>query len=339
MAERGDAASVICASTRLRDEWYVVADDAELRRGPWPVRLLGERFVVWRDDAGAVLAARDRCPHREAPLSIGTVEGDRLVCAYHGWAFGRDGTCLAVPSSGPGAAIPSSAALDLLPVRVAYGLVWLSPGAPRGEPPSIPEDADPSFRRLNAGTEVWATSVTRMVDNFCDVAHFPWVHPVTLGVAVEPHVEPFSVEALDDDFTGYRYAVDVDNAAGARVHQTMTTGFALPFTVRSTTHFDSGPDAGSDRILLLCSTPVDAVTSLFTFVVWRNAADGVDDDDQLAFDRAVGAEDRAMLEQLAGELPLDPSTTVNVRADRLSVEWRRRLQRLVCDAPAPGSPT
>lgn len=334
--------SAICDSAALRDQWYVVADGAELDRGPRPVQVLGERFVVWRGESGVVAAARDRCPHREAPLSIGTVQGGQLVCAYHGWSFDEVGTCVAIPSSGPGATIPSSAALDLLPVRERHGLVWMSPGRPTGEPPRIPEDDDRSYRRINAGTEVWRTSVTRMVDNFCDVAHFPWVHPVTLGVAVESRVAPISVEPLDAHFTGYRYSVEVDNAAGARVRQTMTTGFALPFTVRSTTHLESGPDAGSDRVLLLCSTPIDAVSSLFTFVVWRDADegldDGVDDEDQLAFDRAVGAEDRAMLERLPGELPLDAAATVNVQADRLSVEWRRQLRQLVRGGPGPGRP-
>jgi hypothetical protein len=106
--------------------------------------------------------------------------------------------------------------------------------------------------------------------------------------------------------------------------------------VRSTTHFETGPDAMTDRILLLCSTPIDASTSLFTFVVWRNSESGVGDEDQLAFDRAVGAEDRAMLEQLPGELPLDAAGTVNVRADRLSIEWRRQLRLLVLGEPEPG---
>ncbi|HUV18665.1 MAG TPA: hypothetical protein VMW33_09310, partial [Ilumatobacteraceae bacterium] len=95
------------------------------------------------------------------------------------------------------------------------------------------------------------------------------------------------------------------------------------------TFYESGPRAGHDRVLLLCATPIDDVTSLFTFVSWRNHDHELPVEEFLAFDRAIGAEDRAMLERVGGVLPLDPSATVNVRADRLSVEWRRQFAALL----------
>ena len=316
----------------MLDQWYVVGESASVTDSPFSATLLGRGFVLWRTADGSVSAAVDRCPHREALLSLGDLRDGDLVCPYHGWSFDGSGACTQIPASGPEGPIPSSAHLDLVAVRDQYGLIWLSPGQPRGEPPKIPEDVDPAFRRLNTTCETWTTSVTRMVDNFCDVAHFPFVHAVTLGADVAPRVAPYHVEDLDSDFVGYRYDVEVDGPAGAQVHQQMTTGFALPFTVRSTTRYLSGPDLGSDRVLLLCSSPIDAVRSLFTFVVWRSGSGGVDDAQQMEFDSAVGAEDRRMLETVPGELPLDNSGTVSVRADRLSVEWRRRLGALAAVA-------
>jgi len=317
----------------LHDQWYVVAASADVGNAPIPVEVLGRRFVLWRTGLGTAAAAPDRCPHREAPLSAGRVEAGCLVCPYHGWAFEASGACVHVPSSGEGAPITPAAHLSIVPMRERYGLVWISPGAPSTEPPSIVEDGAPGFRRLNVGVERWSVSATRMVDNFCDVAHFPFVHAVTLGAGVSEIVPRIEVEPLGDGFIGYRYSVAVDNAAGERVTQHMTTGFHLPFTVRSTTRVANGPDAGSARVLLLCTTPIDDRSSLFTFVVWRNSAAGPTDDEQLAFDRAVGAEDRAMLEQIPGSLPLDPAATVNVQSDRLSVDWRRRLAALVSPPP------
>ena len=79
----------------------------------------------------------------------------------------------------------------------------------------------------------------------------------------------------------------------------------------------------------MCTTPIDDVTSLFTFVSWRNHDHDLSPDDFLAFDRAIGAEDRMMLERIGGVLPLDQSATVSVRSDRLSVEWRRQLAALL----------
>jgi Vanillate O-demethylase oxygenase C-terminal domain len=105
----------------------------------------------------------------------------------------------------------------------------------------------------------------------------------------------------------------------------MTTGFNLPFTVRSTIHYETG----LDHLILLCSTPIDDVTSYFTFVIWRNDDFSVPGEEVIAFDRAIGAEDRAMLERVPGVLALDPLATVSVQSDKPSVEWRRRLAALI----------
>ena len=318
-----------CRSRALREQWYVVADAADLGSSPVGVTLLGDRYVVWRGPDGELAAAPDRCPHREAPLSLGRLRDGCLVCPYHAWVFAIDGTCVDVPSSGSGSPIASAANLSLVAVREQYGLVWLCAGTPACDPPQIAQDADPAFRRLTAGMETWNASATRMADNFCDVAHFPYVHAGTIGPDTDPVVAPISVTRLDADFVGWEYTVDVHDEHGNDVRQRMSTEFHLPFVVRSNTFYETGPRTGQERVLLLCTTPVDDVTSLFTFVVWRNHDHEVPADDVLAFDRAIGAEDRRMLEQIPGVLPLDNSATVNVRSDRLSVEWRRRFAALL----------
>ena len=94
----------------LRRCWHPVARPAEVTEQPRRVLLLGEPWVLYR--AGrAVLAWPDRCPHRFAPLSLGTVEDGRLRCAYHGWRFGRDGCGEEIPAVGARAAVPSRARL------------------------------------------------------------------------------------------------------------------------------------------------------------------------------------------------------------------------------------
>ena len=318
-----------CANPAMRTRWYAVADAADVADAPIGVTVLGETFVLWRGSDGGVSAAPDRCPHREAPLSRGAVTDGCLVCPSHAWSFDGDGVCVEVPSSSAGATIPTAANLRLVSVRELYGLVWLCPGTPTGEPPEIPQDRDPSFRRVTAGIETWQVSATRMVDNFCDVAHFPYVHAATIGPDTDPVVAPIHVEPLDADFTGYEYTVDVRDERGNDVRQRMSTAFHLPFVVRSNTFYESGPRTGHDRVLLLCTTPIDDVTSLFTFVSWRNHDHELPVEEFLAFDRTIGAEDRVMLERIGGVLPLDQSATVSVRADRLSVEWRRKFAALL----------
>ena len=73
--------------------WHPVASVDEVGDGPVAVTLLGRRWVVVRL-GGSLTALPDRCPHRFAPLSAGVVDGDLLRCAYHGYAFDRDGSLL-----------------------------------------------------------------------------------------------------------------------------------------------------------------------------------------------------------------------------------------------------
>lgn len=318
----------------LRDQFHVVAESADVTaQSTHPVRLLGAELVLWRDVDGTVIAAPDRCPHREAPLSLGTVRDGRLACCYHGWTFGAGGRCEMIPSSGPGRPVPPAAHLPTATVVERFGLVWLCPGSPRGDVPVIAVDDDPAYRRINTGVARWRTSALRMTDNFLDIAHFPWVHAGTFGRQDQTEVPGIELGPLDDGWYGYAYEVDAGNEGaaaasgqdGSVVHRAMTTGFWLPFSVRSTIRYDTG----LEHVILLCSTPVDEDTALFTFVVWRNDDHTVPADDVIAFDRAIGAEDQVMLERIPGVLPLAAAATVSTQADRASVEWRRRLAALV----------
>jgi len=317
-------------SPSLQGSWYPVVDASDVGDEPVSVRLLGEDLVIWRAADDVIVAAPDRCPHREAPLSIGTVRDGVLACAYHGWGFGDEGRCVSVPSSGEGSSIPPTAHLGCKKVQERYGLVWVCPGEPQMSIPTIGQDTDPAFRRINTGVEGWATSTPRLVDNFMDFSHFPWVHTGTFGGAQDPYVPKLDLEQLDEDFFGYIYEVDAANPEEAVatsgsvedvVHRVMSTGFALPFLVRSTIRYGDG----LEHILLLCSTPVDNLNSLFTFVVWRNDDHSTDAQEIVAFDRAIGAEDKAMLEQVPGTMPLGRTDLVSVQSDKPSVEWRRRF--------------
>ena len=83
----------------LRRYWYPVAFTRQLEEFPVKrVRLLGEDWALYRTPDGSYGVVEEQCPHRRASLAYGVVEAEGLRCGYHGWLFGRDGTCLDQPA-------------------------------------------------------------------------------------------------------------------------------------------------------------------------------------------------------------------------------------------------
>lgn len=318
----------------LRDYWYAAATEVELTSGPVSRTLLGEAVVIYKDPDGKAIAAPDRCPHRQAPLSAGTVDRGVLVCCYHGWRFGEGGKCVAIPSAAPGIPIPKNGHLKCFETEVRYGLVWICLGNPVTDIPKIGQENDGAFRRINNPVNPWKVSATRMTDNFLDIAHFPWVHRGTFGNSQRTLVEKIKLRDLDDDFYGYEYGVIAENPPSASLtsgqdttdtSRHMTTGFNLPFTVRSTIEYSTG----LQHILLLLTTPIDDLTAYFTFVVWRNDDFRVSAEDMAQFDRMIGEEDRTMLEKIPGVLPFSQGALASTQSDKASAAWRLRLTQLL----------
>ena len=174
-----------------------------------------------------------------------------------------------------------------------------------------------------------------MVDNFLDISHFPYVHTGTFGRAQDtlvPTVESSTRRRLLRLPLRGRWPT-TDRRAGQRAGAAVVDrrdDHRVPSAVPRAQHDPLRHRARA--LLLLLSTPVDDVTSLFTFVVWRNDDFAVPAEEVIRFDLAIGAEDKRMLELVPGLLPLDPTTLVSVQADRCSVEWRRRLAAAIAEA-------
>ena len=80
----------------------------ELRDQPLAAALLDERIVLWRA-GGRAVAFKDLCIHRGSALSLGSVQGENLVCGYHGWEYCAAGDCVRIPALPPEQPIPRKA--------------------------------------------------------------------------------------------------------------------------------------------------------------------------------------------------------------------------------------
>jgi nitrite reductase/ring-hydroxylating ferredoxin subunit len=81
----------------LQQYWHPVIWSKDVTDKPVSVKLLDQPLVLWRVN-GTVSAFYDLCLHRGAALSLGWIDGDKLVCPYHGWNYGADGACVKIPS-------------------------------------------------------------------------------------------------------------------------------------------------------------------------------------------------------------------------------------------------
>lgn len=81
----------------VRNQWYVAAFGCEVGRELLGRTVLGEPIVLYRTQDGTAVALADRCVHRRFPLSASRLDGDRIVCGYHGFTYDTTGTCVYVP--------------------------------------------------------------------------------------------------------------------------------------------------------------------------------------------------------------------------------------------------
>ena len=164
----------------LRDAWYFAAGSEQLRRNRLIARsILGEPVALGRDSSGQAFALRDICPHRGYPLSLGPFDGAEVTCPYHGWRFGSDGACTAIPavveSQQPGA---GKIRVRRYPVREQQGNIWIFVGddetiaPPIPEIPGLPLTATPKLRE----TVVLEGGIDDAVVGLMDPAHGPFIH-------------------------------------------------------------------------------------------------------------------------------------------------------------------
>ena len=127
------------AGKLMRMYWQPAAlvDELEGSRPIKPVKLLGENFVLFKDEKGRYgLMDRD-CPHRGADLAFGRLENGGLRCAFHGWLFDVDGQCLETPAEPAGSSLCKNIKQRAYPVIEKGGILWAYLG--EGEPPAFPE--------------------------------------------------------------------------------------------------------------------------------------------------------------------------------------------------------
>lgn len=171
---------------RVAEGWYWAARSADVRKGEVvPVSLMGKELVVFRGVDGRAAALDAHCPHMGAHLAEGCVVGQQVRCFFHGWRFGRDGRCAAIPALDDRPA--PNVRLGAWPVEERYGLIWVWTGPePRAALPCPPELEGLEVSAALGGRFTKACHPNVVMINAIDAHHFNTVHRLPVRLEMEP---------------------------------------------------------------------------------------------------------------------------------------------------------
>ena len=308
--------------------WHPVAFSNQIGGAkPFAVTLLDVELVLYRA-GGMVVAARDLCIHRGVPLSLGSIEGEEIVCAYHGFRYGPRGECTTVPAQ-PKAAIPKKLCLTNYLATEKHGLIWVClTGEPVHPIPEWPEVADPELKTIEVDCGLWKCSAGRHTENFNDLAHLSWIHAGTFGNRDQPEVPVYEVEPRPDGLhfeANYpRYSLGAEKTERTVEHIRYVYDHTLPFYTRLRVNF---PDGGL-MVLIDMPSPVSNRLSKVFFLASRSYDRDGPDAPHVEGLLKVLEEDKGIVEaQRPEEIPLDLTEEFHIRADRFSTIYRQLLKQ------------
>ncbi len=310
----------------FRAFWHPVAWSSEVTDTPFATALLGEPLVAARRHDGTVAVFADECPHRGAPLSLGTFEADELVCPFHGWRFGaHDGRATTIPSLGAGATLPSRACLTRpAGVTEQLGMVWVALESPRMPIPEWP-DLDAGFGAFSPTAHTSAVLAAYQTDNLLDASHFPFLHR-SLG-ARNPLIDTY--ELVDEHTLGFSTVLRKLADDGVTTEGWLRYSCAAPFTVMLRSE---EPDGALRNSFLQVIQPISATHTRLFFQVRVPQTDPAKLAAMLEVEEGVQREDLWITSaQRRAGMPLSVSGDLHVRSDRNGVLYRRVMRNLFAD--------
>ncbi len=163
--------------------WYALAYSAELPPGDVkPLFYFNEHMVLFRTEDGHAHVMEAHCPHLGAHLGHGgKVQGDALICPFHGWQFDGGGACVNVPYA---RSLPKRATegpcLYSYPVQERNQMVWAwhhpRRVAPLWDIDDLPELNDPDWSPIDCYDWEIESPIQEAGENAVDIAHFVTVH-------------------------------------------------------------------------------------------------------------------------------------------------------------------
>jgi phenylpropionate dioxygenase-like ring-hydroxylating dioxygenase large terminal subunit len=165
------------------NEWYVAAFGHEIDRTLRKRKILGRNLVLFRTTGGKPVALDDRCTHRSYPLSASKLDGDTIICGYHGLRYDAQGNCIEIPSQ---ATCPKGIGVAHFPLVERGPLVWIWMGAPDlADPDKIPHQPwlEAADWERSQGCLALPASYVSLHENLMDLTHLSYLHAASFGTS------------------------------------------------------------------------------------------------------------------------------------------------------------
>ncbi len=228
-----------------------------------------------------------------------------------------------------GALADRGAAARMLPSQERYGYVWTTLGAPGKPLFAMPEFAEAGRRLVICGVITVRCSGPRIIENFLDMAHFPYVHPGVLGSEASTEVLKYKAE----------HRTDVDEVwatdCGFRQPQAMAAseGAAeVDYLYRVAQPFSAvlyktspGKTGAFDLIGIFVQPRAETLSDVHCFMLVFDEASS--DDYLVQWQQSIFLQDRIILEnQKPLRLPLGRKAELPIPADSMSLVYRKWLR-------------
>ena len=217
-----------------------------------------------------------------------------------------------------------------LSVQLAFDHWWVTLSDNPRPLFEIPEASETERRFVPCGVVRVSCSPLRAVENFLDIAHFPFVHTDVLGA--EPHTEVYKYDVKIDENKDEVIASNIrfyqpqaaKSAAGGIETEYI---YRVPAPMVAVLYKTCPLKADAMDVIALFVQPIDEETC----DVWPWMA--LYDDtstmaDLIQFQQLIFLQDRSILEnQVPRKLPIDPGFEIPTRADHTSISYRRWLKK------------
>jgi len=254
---------------------------------------------------------------------VATLETLRRLGQIATALFARE---LIVRPDGDGATVAYADGAGVVASCVHYGFVWASLGTPQREIVTFAEAAEPDRHVLPVGSLGMRVSGLRLIENFLDVGHFPFVHTGYLGAEPYTEVLPYEVSASADQIviTGCE-CVQPKSSPDATEGMDVEYIFRVLRPYAAALHKTNPVEPARFDIIAIFVQPVNEERCV-AHVLALNLKFGESAGAVRSFQRLITGQDQPILEnQLPRRLPLEPRAELPVRADLGGTTYRRWL--------------